>query len=459
MANQEHLQILARGVDAWNKWREEEPNAEPDLSGVEQFTTPLKGINFSGANFRDAMLVMAQLSNANFTGAKLNKASLSAAQLDGADLSDADLSGADLTNVDLSNTLLRNATLRDTVLSGANLSGADLQGSVMAGTDLGNADLLGANLAGADLSNAYLLGARLSVDSISDADIRELDFQTLDEINWNCATLHKANLSGANLAKVCLTQVNLSGANLSGANLAGANLDRANMDNANLSGANLSGASLLGTSLKGASLENCSVYGVSAWDIQLEGAEQSNLIVTDINGAVISVDDLSIAQLVYQLLKNKNIRDAIDFIAFKMVLILGHFTSRRRNVLYAIKSELRQHHYWPIFFDYQKAMTRDLAETISTLASLSHFVIVDLTELKSIPLELYPLIPFLKNIPVQPLLEEQKKEYTLFQGVNVYPWVLPAYSYKDSAGLRSSLKRDVIDPSEKKMHELERRRA
>jgi len=32
MANQEHLKILAKGVDEWNKWRTTHPVLAPDLS-------------------------------------------------------------------------------------------------------------------------------------------------------------------------------------------------------------------------------------------------------------------------------------------------------------------------------------------------------------------------------------------------------------------------------------------
>jgi len=32
MANPEHLKILKRGVEVWNKWREDNPKIVPDLS-------------------------------------------------------------------------------------------------------------------------------------------------------------------------------------------------------------------------------------------------------------------------------------------------------------------------------------------------------------------------------------------------------------------------------------------
>jgi hypothetical protein len=31
MANEDHLEILRRGVEAWNAWREENPDIRPDL--------------------------------------------------------------------------------------------------------------------------------------------------------------------------------------------------------------------------------------------------------------------------------------------------------------------------------------------------------------------------------------------------------------------------------------------
>jgi hypothetical protein len=33
MANPEHLKILKKGVEAWNKWRKENPDIQPDLTG------------------------------------------------------------------------------------------------------------------------------------------------------------------------------------------------------------------------------------------------------------------------------------------------------------------------------------------------------------------------------------------------------------------------------------------
>ena len=45
MSNEEHLAILKKGTDTWNRWREENPDVERDLEGAE-----LKWKTLSGAN-------------------------------------------------------------------------------------------------------------------------------------------------------------------------------------------------------------------------------------------------------------------------------------------------------------------------------------------------------------------------------------------------------------------------
>jgi hypothetical protein len=71
MANQEHLDILAKGVEAWNAWRDGHPDFRPDLTGPD-----LKGANLSGADLIGANLSGANLTDANLTGAHLTGANL-----------------------------------------------------------------------------------------------------------------------------------------------------------------------------------------------------------------------------------------------------------------------------------------------------------------------------------------------------------------------------------------------
>src|SRR5438270_213122 len=84
-------------------------------------------------------------------------------------------------------------------------------------------------------------------------------------------------------------------------------LSRANLRRANLSEANLSEATLVGTNLTRAILNQCTIYGISVWNVQLDGAKQDNLVVTGYGEPTITVDNLEVAQFIYLLLNNTKI--------------------------------------------------------------------------------------------------------------------------------------------------------
>src|SRR5258708_2889798 len=134
------------------------------------------------------------------------------------------------------------------------------------------------------------------------------------------ANLIQANLSFANLNGANLNGADLSGADLSGANLYEADLSQADLSQADLSRANLSRTLLVGTNLANTTLKDCSIYGISAWDVQLDGAEQLNLTITPYGQPIITVDNLNIAHFIYLLLNNKEIRHVINTLTTKSLL-------------------------------------------------------------------------------------------------------------------------------------------
>jgi hypothetical protein len=208
------------------------------------------------------------------------------------------------------------------------------------------------------------------------------------------------DLTGAHLTMAHLRRADLTMVDLREAHLGGAHLDQADLTKADLRGASLVRTRLVETNFTEANLTGCSVYGVSAWNVTLSGAQQSDLVITQRVEPVITVDNLEVAQFIYLLLHNEKIREAIDTITSKAVLILGRFTSERKAMLDAIQDELRRQNYLPIVFDFEKPASRDLTETISTLAHMARFIIADITDAKSIPQELQQVVPDLPSVPV-----------------------------------------------------------
>lgn len=89
MANQDHLDMLRTGVEAWNHWRRGHPQITPDLSGAELTAANLQEANLTAANLQDASLMRTNLTNARLDGANLRYANLAEATLAGASFEDA----------------------------------------------------------------------------------------------------------------------------------------------------------------------------------------------------------------------------------------------------------------------------------------------------------------------------------------------------------------------------------
>jgi uncharacterized protein YjbI with pentapeptide repeats len=317
------------------------------------------------------------------------------------------------------------------------------------------ADLRRADLAGADLTGAYLYKTNLLRANLVEADLTGAN---LVGVNLAEADLTRADLTGANLHQANLGGANLSEATLFRAILSEANLCHANLNKAVLPKADLRSASLVRVDFANADLTGCWIYGVSAWELKLsKGTKQQNLVITNRGEPRITVDNIEVAQFVYLLLNNPKIRDVIDTIGKKGVLILGRFTPERKKVLDAIRDELRQRNYLPILFDFEKPADRDITETVSLLAHMARFIIADLTDPSSIPKELEAIVPRLA-VPVQSLIEGSAQPFSMFKDLFKYDWMLRPYRYEGVDQLLATLADEVIAPAEAKVKALEEKR-
>jgi len=403
MANSRHLKILHQGIEYWNHW----------------LATGLDEVNLSGANLSEFFLSGIDFRDANLISVNLNRAILKYAVCNNALFDDATFVGADL--------------------EGANFSNAHLEGA-----DFTDANLVKANFADADMRSTKLINADLTGASLQRAT---LSFAQLDGANLKGAALVHANLSYASARKTAFiscdaTRVDFSHADLSHANLLSANLTK---------------AQFIETNLNHAILRDSSIYGASIWDVDLTNALQTDLVITRRDEPTISIDNIEVAQFIHLLLNNRKIRHVIDTITSKVVLILGRFTPERKAILDAIRDELRRNNYLPILFDFEKPSSRDLTETVSTLAHMARFIIADLSDAKSVSQELERVVPALPSVPVQPLLAKGHEEYGMFEHFKKYPWVLSTFTYDSKSVLEFELSQRIIKAAEEKARTLQNR--
>ncbi len=325
---------------------------------------------------------------------------------------------------------LANITLTNADLSGANLEKADLRSSVLDEAVLFRADLYNASCQGASLRNTHLGSAHLP----------------------NCH-LEKADLRGAELTSADLSWANLTGADLRGANLAGANLSKCNLDHADLRKSILESAILVQATMRGADLRGADVYGISVWNVITDKKTKATGLFTDFVPASrtrvpltgVTVDDLRVAHFISQLEEPEIISKIIDASSNRLVLLLGRLSGPGRAILMALKQRLREFDLLAIAFDFPPPDERDTTETIKVLATLSRFVIADVSHPKSVPLELQAIAPHVM-VPIVPIMRSKSSGFSMLVDLQrKYHWVLSPVVYKSKAKLIENVERGIIE--------------
>ncbi len=217
---------------------------------------------------------------------------------------------------------------------------------------------------------------------------------------------------------------------------------------------------MVGADLTDATLTGCRVHGIAAWDLNLEGAAQEDLVITRSGQSEITVDTLEVAQFVHLLLHGRKIRDVIDTVGKKGVLLLGRFTGGRLAVLGRLRDELRRRGYLPMVFNFDKPETRDFTETVRLLAGLSRFVVADITNPRSAPLQLQATVPECM-VPFVPILEQGEEPFAMFRDLWVEhrAWVLDPIRYASVERLVEVLDANIVKPAEARFAELLARKA
>jgi len=388
-----HLDVFCKAAEkndpaVWNRWRSERDVERPDLRGADLSGLVLHEVNLQFADLTEACLKGAIIT-ASFDYAVLNR-------------------------VNLTDARLWSCRFEETQLASATCQGTEFRGSRIVASNFKDADLKKADFERCYLEDTFFDGADLTG-----------------------ATFYQADLWMAFLRDATLDHVNFRGANLHGAKLAGATMSRCDLRR----------AVLVDSDLRGTTIRDCDIYGVSAWGLERdEKTSQSNLRVSKEDEAPLYVDDIEVAQFIYLMVKSSRIRDVLDTIGRKGVLILGRFTPERKSVLDTLRARLRELGYVPMIFDFEKPTQRDLEETVKILAGLSRFVIVDITNPNSSPLEIHATVPDYM-IPFVPIIASGEKPFPMFEGLQQkYDWVCDIIEYPSAKALLRALDTEIIAP-------------
>ena len=141
MANPKHLAILEQGVEVWNRWRDENPDVEPDLSeqvferkqwqAINLFSANLRSVELVGIDLNEADMTDCTLADSSITSVSVRRGHLVAANLAATRSLHVDFSGTDFRNADLTAAILRRCDFGD-----ASFTRVTLYGSAFLETDL-----------------------------------------------------------------------------------------------------------------------------------------------------------------------------------------------------------------------------------------------------------------------------------------------------------------------------------
>jgi len=246
VANPQHLQILEKGADAFNRWRQRHQAEVFDLAEADLRERNLQGFDLAkvilaGANLQGAALEEVNFAQANLQGANLRHANLRRARCRQAIWSGADLTGAVATDADLATADLENVVLEGASLEKAHLSVASLKGATLRGANLKDADLSNADLSNADLSGATATGANFAHSTLTSAN---LSHARLESARFGGAKAEGVRLAGSRLCMAEFHETVLVRADLTGTNCAQAEFDRAQLKRATVAGADFREARL-----------------------------------------------------------------------------------------------------------------------------------------------------------------------------------------------------------------------
>ncbi len=355
-----------------------------------------------------------------------------------------------------------------------------------------------------------LRGLRMSSQIVGPLDLRGAKLQgaTFEGVSFTKAKFRQADLSGASFDSCCLRGVDLEGANIRGAafrncvmgytnlreaegdettsfdgsDLQGADLTRARLAGASFEGAGLQVAQIIETDLRGARLSNCQVFGAAVWDAKTdERTEQHDVLVTPHEPVVpindrgrwvnatkeidlrdtmpIRTDSLEHAHLLHLML-DPDLSDFLESMTAAGVLLLGTFRGAGGERLDALRRALREVGLVGVKFDFRRPRDRTLKETVLTLAGLCRFVIADLSDARSIPLELMAIVKDYK-VPIVPIQQEATSTFSLFESIEqeYRDRVLDTLLFKGTEDLLAALRTEIVQCALERAELLDRDKA
>jgi hypothetical protein len=106
-------------------------------------------------------------------------------------------------------------------------------------------------------------------------------------------------------------------------------------------------------------------------------------------------------------------------------------------------------------FDFPPLANQTTLETIKTLANMCRFVVADLTDARSVLMELGVIVPALPSVAVRLLIKKSEHEYGMLDFIRKFSSVVEdTFEYENEQEVIASIRENIILPAEGKVREL-----
>jgi uncharacterized protein YjbI with pentapeptide repeats len=463
------LKKLASGLQAWNAYRSGAKDrirlSDVNLSGRSFQQFDLNNTDFLRCNFRDTDFAGANLEGCSFSECGLRNTVFSGARLAGSDFSNESLDGCHFSGARAIGMTLRGSTLRSCKFVEANLSKADLGMAHIEQSEFRAAKMKQVVAHGATLVDSDFSSADMSDSELVDCDIARCILSTatlsksrVDRSRWTQCTLHGVDASNVSANGAQFDDCNFRRAVLDGliacnvqfkrGSLAQTNLIASRWDSAVLDGVRMEYALLCKAKLTDTRIVDCHVFGISCWGTDFSRCIQQSIRAYATGSYSIHVNSIEYSFFLYQCMENRHFKTLFESTTDKLVLILGRFSEDAVSGVEALRSAVTRCGLIPVVFDFEKPDAHDLTEVVLSLALLSRFIVVDLSDPKCTPHEIASMAPHI-NRPVASVIRSGQRPYAMFSDMSDrYRWVLPPVSYNSLAEISRIVEEQVIPSCE-----------
>lgn len=177
--NKKHLTVFRRGVTAWNKWRNNNPDVIPELAGIELNTKDLNGINLSKADLTGAKFKNVAFNSSLFEDANLKGADLELVSFLSANLSNANFSNANLKYIKFDDSKLIKSSFYEAILNDVSFVFANLYRANFGNTKIVKSNFNQANCNEAVFDNAFICNCSVYGASFWECSFKETESENI----------------------------------------------------------------------------------------------------------------------------------------------------------------------------------------------------------------------------------------------------------------------------------------